>query len=93
MSQIALLLNRDHRTIWVTYDSAVKKIKEPFSKKKHDYFIDIEKVSNRKYSILELVCNHLLELGFSTTQISSLLNKHRNTIWSALSRHKNKLIR
>lgn len=92
LSQIALLLNRDHRTIWTTYDSAVKKRKEPFSKKKRDYFIDIEKFSNRRISILEIVCNFLSELGFSTTQISSLLNKHRNTIWSALSRYKNKQI-
>ncbi len=90
LSQIALLLNRDHRTIWITYDSAYKKIKEPFSKKKRDYFIDIEKFSNRRISVLEIVCNHLTELGFSITQISSLLNKHRNTIWSVLSRYKKK---
>ncbi len=90
ISQIALLLNRDHRTIWTTYHSAIKKIKEPFPKKRRDYFIDVNEFSNRNYSILEIVCTHLLELGFSITKISKLLNKHRNTVWSALFRYKNK---
>jgi len=89
-SEIAQLLNRDDRTIWLTYSNAIKKIKEPFEQKEKEIFIDVFAFSQRKFSVLEIVCNHLISLGFSISKIAILLNKHRNTIWSVCSRFKKK---
>ena len=89
-TEIARMLNRDPRTIWSTYDSAVEKVKPPFELKEKELFIHIDKFSNRKFSILEIVCNHLAELGLSISEIATSLSKHRNTIWSTIMRFKKK---
>jgi len=88
-SEIAQLLNRDQRTIWTSYNAVASKVIE-FKPVEDDIYLDLSIFNNRKYSILEIICNHLVGLGFSISQIASLLNKHRNTIWSAYSRYKKK---
>jgi hypothetical protein len=85
-SQIAKLLNRDQRTIWVTYSKAFSKNKDPFRITDEKIFFDIHLFSDRKISILESICAELSRQGHSITEIAGMLNKHRNTIGTAISR-------
>ena len=88
--EIASILNRDQRTIWVTYNEAIKKLKDPFEKDKKGPFVPVEKFNTRKFAVLEILCNSLIEQGFPISEISNLLKKHRNTVWTAYSRFKKK---
>lgn len=90
ISQISILLNRDQRTLWLTYNNAVRKIKKPFVEQKKEYYISITQLENRKFSILEVVVNNLIKTGLTISQVAHILKKHRNHIWSAYSRYKKK---
>ena len=88
LSEIASLLNRDQRTIWITYDNASRKINglEGLSKK----LIPINVFSNRKLSILENTVYYLVNKGISLNNIAKILNRNYKTIWTTYSRTKNK---
>ena len=88
LSEISRLLNRDQRTIWITYDNASRKINglEGLSKK----LIPINVFSNRKLSILENTVYYLVNKGISLNNIAKILNRNYKTIWTTYSRTKNK---
>jgi len=81
-NQIALLLNRDQRTIWATYKKAKEKEKEKFVLAEDKYSVPISILSNRKLGPLETLSIYLKdELKLSFRQISNLLNRNYRTIW------------
>ena len=86
--EIARLLSRDQRTIWVTYNNINKKNIELNTKSK--LLIPIEIFSNRKLSSLENLVSYLLNLNYSFSQISNLLNRDYRTIWTCHQRAKKK---
>ncbi|MDP3027172.1 MAG: LamG-like jellyroll fold domain-containing protein, partial [Nanoarchaeota archaeon] len=89
-SEIARLLERDERTIWINYRNAAKKMKEKIrAGKKLSTPIDI--FSNRKLSILESVVNYLKEKGFRNYEIAELLGKDQRNIYTLYNRAKKKL--
>ncbi|HOI18521.1 MAG TPA: hypothetical protein PLX15_01510 [Candidatus Woesearchaeota archaeon] len=91
-SQIAVLLGRDPRTIWSTYN-AVKTQKrftaELFLNK--GFFVNTEVFRNSNLSILECISLSLKEKSLNLNEIASLLNKSPKTIWTVLSRAQKKL--
>jgi len=95
-TEIANLLNRDHTTIWTTFNKAMKKIpksrfREFISKLKRDVIIPINLLSNRKLSILESVSTYLKEnYKMSNHDISIMLGKNDRTIWTVIDRAKKK---
>ncbi len=90
-SQIASLLSRDQRTVWVTYHNAVKKQKSKLSIKESFIGIPLEIFSDRKFSVLELLVSYLKEhYKLSFSQISSLLQKDSRNVWTVYSRFKKK---
>jgi predicted DNA-binding protein (UPF0251 family) len=89
LHKIAVTLNRDDRTIWLTHHNATKK-KAKISLSS-DFYIPLSTLSNRKFSILELVVSHLKEsYGISLKQISQLIGKSPKTIWTVYDRAKKK---
>lgn len=90
-SVIAKLLNRDERTIWTTYRNSGLKKKLFIKFKSSTNWIPINLFSDRRLSILEIVCMHLKKKGFGLTGISRLLEKDTSTIWTTLNRAKMKV--
>ncbi len=89
-SGISRLLNRNQKTIWTTYQRAVKKDPAPIIP---DYSVKIPVsiFSSRRFSPLEVLVAFLHDrrrLRFS--KISQLLKKRYTTIHTAYSRYKEK---
>jgi len=79
--EIAILLKRDDRTIWTTYNKAIKKHHDAFSIKDNDS-IDIGIFSDRKQAPLQALVRHLKAKGMNLKQIAKLLNRDYKTIWA-----------
>ena len=89
--QIALILKRNDRTIWTTYNKASKKYQVKFSKLE-GIEIPVEIFSNRKLSPLESLVHYLKDsLQISLSSIASQLSLSNSTIWTVYSRIKKKL--
>ena len=89
---ISLLLNRDQRTIWATYNLSKKKNSTKFESKKSKYNIPASIFKERKLGPLE-VLTHFLKTNHNLTykEISLILNRDQRTIWTACNRAKNKI--
>ncbi len=90
-SEIAKLLKRDQRTIWLTYSNAKEKKKEPNIIKETEIKIPLNIIANRKLSILESVVMHLFGKGMKKNEIAELLGRDIRVIYTIYSRAKNKL--
>ena len=88
LSEISRLLNRDQRTIWITYDNAKKKIKNLDVSSK--ITIPLTYFSERELSILENLVDYLIEQKFSLPKISELLERDYKTIYTIYTRAKEK---
>tara|TARA_Y100000310_G_scaffold339948_1_gene434220 strand:- start:483 stop:983 length:501 start_codon:yes stop_codon:yes gene_type:complete len=87
--KIGLMLNRDDRTIWVTYRNAIKK-KIPLITSSQ-FYVPAMVLSDRGLSVLESVVEYLSEKeGLSLKQICELTGKSYKTIWTVDSRAKKK---
>ncbi|MAG08632.1 hypothetical protein CMO89_04110 [Candidatus Woesearchaeota archaeon] len=85
--EISRLLGRDERTIWTTYQKAIKKQKKTFSAKKAEINIPLKIFRNRRLSPLEsLVFFLLYSLNLKNHQVCVLLNKKPSTISTINSR-------
>lgn len=88
--KIAVLLNRDDRTVWTTYNNSVKKKIGLVVKDEH--LIPLIVFSDRRLSILENLAVYLKkELGFSLKEISVIIKKDPSTVWTAYHRALKKL--
>jgi hypothetical protein len=88
LHEIASLLNRDQRTIWLTYSNANKKITKLDTSSK--ITIPLDYFSERKLSVLENLADYLIDQRFSISKISSLLNRNYKTIYTIYQRVKEK---
>ena len=93
--QIALLTNRDDRTIWTVYNRSQKK-----RQKKHrqlmqetDVFIPLNVLLDRSLSVLEAIVEYLKEQNhLSYHHIAVLTNRDDRTIWTVYNRAQKKRI-
>ena len=85
--EIAILINRNDRTIWTAYNRAKKKrIKKSFSKNSK-FHIPVKIFSDRSVSVFEILteyCHDSLNLKFS--QIARLTDRDDRTIWTVYRR-------
>jgi hypothetical protein len=89
LHDIALFLNRDDRTIWKTYDNALKKNIE--FEINDDIFLPLLILSDRRYSVLENITKYLKEIkGYSLRDIAMMLGKGIYTIRTSYQRAKKK---
>ena len=88
-SEIAKLLNRDHRTIWTTYSNSRKKFSKRFVVKDNKYFIPALIISNRSLSVLESIVYYMKDnLNLKYSQIALVLHRDQRTIWTVYNRKK-----
>jgi len=91
-SEIARLLNRDQRTIWVTYHNSVKKRKEPLSLPESGYTFPLTIFQDRNLSVLEALVRHLKDTyHLRYTDIAQLINRDERNIWGIYSKAEKKL--
>ena len=90
-TKIALLLNRNSRTIWTTYNNAAKKRKEKLSVKESKFFIPVSVFKNRKFTVLEALVVYLKDnFNLRYSEIAVLLNRDERNIWTVYARAKKK---
>lgn len=79
--EIALLINRDDRSIWTSYSRAASKSKEMFRSEEDDLLIPIAVFQDRSKSVLEHVVHCLKEsYELSNSRIARLTNKNPSSI-------------
>lgn len=92
--QIALLTNRDERTIWTVYNRAKKKRNgeiPSYKIKKHPVAVPISIFADREVSVLETISEYLKDsLNLNYHEIAELTNRDDRTIWTSYNRAKNK---
>ena len=89
--EIALLLNRNDRTIWATYNVACKKRKEKLAVKGSKFFIPASILQDRKLSVLEAIISYLKgNFNLRYSEIAVLLNRDERNIWTVYNRYKKK---
>lgn len=86
-SDIAELLNRDQRTIWVTYANAKKKKTVLDLENTSQLHLPLNMFTSRNFSILETIVFYLRTTYTLTfNQISDLLGKNYRTVWTVYKR-------
>jgi len=91
-SEIAGLLNRDQRTIWVTYSNSKKKKIVLDIEENSQFNLPLNIFVSRTFSILEAIVFYLKNIqNLSFNQISELLGKNYRTIWTVYRRALNKV--
>ena len=89
--EIAVLLNRNDRTIWTTYNNSKKKLPVLFIINKSEYYLPISIFKERKLSVLETIAVYLKDSqNLTLHQIAVLLNRNDRTIWTVYNRGKKK---
>jgi hypothetical protein len=90
LSEIAEIINRDERTIWITYRNANIKRKERISiaEKK---MISIKIFSNRNLSVLENLAVYLNSEGMKNSEIAKILGRDVRIIYTLQARARKKL--
>ncbi|MBS3114282.1 hypothetical protein J4448_04215 [Candidatus Woesearchaeota archaeon] len=90
-SKIALLLNRNSRTIWTTYKNAFRKKKERLIAKESKLYIPLSIFKNRRFSVLESIISYLKDnFNLRYSEISILLNRDERNIWTVYNRYRKK---
>jgi len=90
-SSIAKLLNRNDRTIWITYSNSRKKYIKKFVVKDNKFFIPALIISNRSLSVLESIVSYLKDnLNLRYSQIALMLHRDPRTIWTVYNRRRKK---
>ena len=88
---IALLLNRNDRTIWTSYNIACKKRKKELLVKDSKFFIPVSIFKDRKFSVLEALVSYLKDkFNLRYKEIATLLNRDERNIWTVYNRAKKK---
>lgn len=88
--EISVIVKRSNKTIWTTYNNAIKK--EVTLNTDSEIVVPLAIIANRNLSTLENVCLYLKEeFSFSLSKISRLLDRNKNTIWTTYKRTQEKI--
>jgi DNA-binding CsgD family transcriptional regulator len=87
--QISSLINRDPRTVWITYKSA-EKAKLELSDDS-PIRIPLEIFSDEKLSAFEALVSYLRSLEMNYSEIARALQKNPRTIWTIYARANKKM--
>jgi len=94
-NEIAELLKRDQRNIWITYAKSVKKLGKSLEiHKKEEITNDISIIAtifSNKLGILESLVKYMKEnMKLNYKEIAELLNRDQRTVWTAYSKSHDK---
>lgn len=85
--QIAVLLQRDDRVIWVTYNRASKKQKEPFFIEDPNVWLPVSLFTIKTLGPLQSIVVYLKDHSkLSFNEIAKLLNRDNRTVWAVYHR-------
>ena len=85
------LLNRDERTIWISYKKASGKLSEDFVIDRACPSIPVSVFANRRLGLLENLALYLKDnLDLKYKEIAELLNRDNRTIWACYNRARKK---
>ena len=85
--EIALLLDRDDRTIWTVYQHAARKDKKPIKVAASPIVFPVSLLRDRRLSALEHLASYLKEYhGMTYHEIAVLLKRDDRTIWTMYQR-------
>ena len=87
--EIAKLLDRNQRTIWVTCRNASRKLKAGLIVEE-GLAIPVSVIANRKLSVLESIVWHLKQQNRTYREIAELLKRDERNIWTVHDRAKKK---
>jgi DNA-directed RNA polymerase specialized sigma24 family protein len=90
-SEIARLLKRDQRTVWVSYKGAVKKKEEKIEIGKTEVSIPVKIFADRRLSILESLVYYLRKKRLSNAEVAEILGRDQRNVWTLYSRALKKL--
>ena len=89
--EISIIINRDERTVWHSYNNAIKKQRDRFSLIDSSFSLPLHLITDRSLSLLESITVYMKEfIGLRYCKIASILNKNDRTIWTVYNRAKNK---
>lgn len=84
---IALILNRNDRTIWATYKSACRKRKQKLIAKESKFLVPVSIFADRKLSVLESIISYLKDnYNLRYSEIAILLNRDERNIWAVYNK-------
>jgi hypothetical protein len=91
-SIIAAILNRDPRTIWGAYNSALEKHPEPYFEIRETAIeLPTSMLQDRHFGMLENLVWHMHEnLGMRYSRIATLIKRNDRTVWTAWMRARKK---
>jgi hypothetical protein len=88
---IAKYLNRSQKTVWVSYNKALKKVEKKFENQEIKYHVPINVFSNRKLGPLESLVVYLKDdLKLSIQEISNYINRNYMTVYLSYKNGKKK---
>lgn len=91
LKDISTLIGRDQRNVWSIYHSSIKKYKENFEIKDHQYLLPISIFANRKLSILENAVFYLKsKFDLSYHKIALIIHRDDRTVWTVYQKAKRK---
>lgn len=89
--EIGVLLNRNDRTIWTTYNNAEKKREKGLKVEVTRMFVPVSVFKDRRLGALETLVSYLRDkLGLRYSEIAELLNRDERNIWTVYNRAKRK---
>jgi hypothetical protein len=86
-SAIAQMLNRDQRTIWVTYNNSCKKQADRLCITDCDKSIPVSVFQDRNRSVLESIVVYLKDkYNLRYSEIAALIGRDERNIWAAYNK-------
>jgi DNA-binding CsgD family transcriptional regulator len=90
--EIGVVLDRDERSIWVSYHNSLKKQKSRFKIPKDSICIPLSLFKRSKLSVFETAVYYLVKNCYMTCKkIAEELNKQPSTVWTVYNRARDKL--
>lgn len=91
--EISVLINRNERGVWASYQRAIKKMPSKFEIIE-TIFVPVSIFSNNNFSILECLISYLKDIDhMKNSRIAVLLKKNPSNIWTIYNRTKTKKVK
>ncbi len=88
--EIARLLNRNDRTVWITCRNASRKLKSKLTARKSRFSIPVSVIADRRLSVLEAIVSYLKSFNLTYHEIALVLKRDERNIWTLHNRAKKK---
>jgi hypothetical protein len=90
-SEIAANLNRNQKTIWCSYNNAIKKDSTPLKILKSSIKIPISTLQIKNLTVLEAIILYLRNSGIKYSEIGKLLDRDQRNVWTINNKLNEKL--